>query len=102
MDKRDIVYAPRAERDLLKLSKKDALSVLDDIEILEHPPWPHNKVKKLKGTDYWEIKSGDFRAIFFQQGREAVVLRVINRRDLEKAIQRIDVKALLKWMRERE
>ena len=100
MDKRKIVYAPRAQRDLLKLSNQQALQILDDLEILETPPWPPGKVKKLRGQDYWEIKTKDFRTIFWPRGKTVVILRIINRRDLAKAMERIDVHALKKWLRE--
>ena len=102
MDKRKIVYAPRAQRDLLKLSNQQALQILDDLEILETPPWPPGKVKKLRGQDYWEIKTGDFRTIFWPHGKTVVILRVINRRDLFKTIERIDIRALKKWLREQD
>ena len=100
MDKRTLIYAPRAQRDLMKLPKDQALAVLDDLEILCDPPWPAGKVKKLKGQDYWEIRTGDFRTIFLPVKKTVVILRVVNRRDLEAAIERIDVRALLKWLKE--
>jgi len=68
--------------------------------LLKTPPWPPGKVKKLRGRDYWEIKSGDFRAIFRPHKKTVIVLRIVNRRDLEKAIGRIDIRALLRWIRE--
>ena len=102
MDKRKIIYAPRAQRDLGKIEKDDALRILADIEILMNPPWPSGKVKKLRGVDYWEIKTGNYRTIFWTQKNTVVILRVVNRRDLEDAIERIDVRALLRWMRQRD
>ena len=90
MDKLELVYAPRAQRDLEGLEKRNALQILEDLELLENPPWPPGKVKKLRGQDYWEIKTGDFRTIFWPKGKKVVVLRVVNRRDLLSAIDRID------------
>ena len=101
MDRRRLVYAPRAERDLLALQKRFARQVLEDLEILQSPPWPPGKVKKLRGYDFWEIKTGDFRTIFWPTGKDVVILRVVNRRDLEKAVGRIDVRTLVRWLRER-
>lgn len=100
MDKRLLIYAPRAQRDLEELEQRNALRILDDLEILVTPPWPPGKVKKLRGHDYWEIKTGDFRAIFRPQGKTVVVLRVINRRDLGKAIDRINMRALREWLQQ--
>lgn len=102
MDRRELVYAPRAQRDLQKLEKRDALQVLEDLELLEAPPWPLGKVKKLRGPDVWEIKTGDFRTLFWPYASKVVILRVVNRRDLERAMERIDVRTLVQWLRQRE
>jgi len=98
VDKLKLVYAPRAQRDLMRLPKRNALQVLEDLELLETRPWPAGKVKKLRGLDCLEIKTGDFRTIFLPQKDRAVILRVVNRRDLEQAIDRIDVSALKQWL----
>ncbi len=97
MDKRPLVYAPRAQRDLQELEKRNALQILADLELLESPPWPPGKVKKLRGQEFWEIKTGDFRTLFWPHGKKVVILRVVNRRDLEDAIDRIDVRVLVRW-----
>ena len=98
MAKYRLVYAPKAERDIRKIQKRFALQILEDIEILENSPWPHGKVKKLRDRDYWEIKTGDFRTIFWPHGKTVVILRVVNRRDLEKTIRRINFHAILLWL----
>lgn len=100
MHRRRLVYAPRAQRDLLGLQKKFARQVLSDLEILETPPWPGGKVKPLRGSDFREIKTGDFRTIFWPHGKDVVILRIVNRRDLDKAIGRINITALVHWLRE--
>ena len=102
MDSRELLYAPKAQRDLRRLEKRYALQILEDLELLETPPWPPGKVKKLRGQDFWEIKTGDFRTIFWPQGKKVVILRVVNRRDLDAAINRIDIRALIRWMREHQ
>ena len=99
MDERELVYAPRAERDLLGIPARDALRVLKDLELLRTPPWPPSKVKKLRGTDFWEEKTGDYRTIFWPQRSKVVILRVLNRRDLEQTLVRIDMRALVTWLR---
>ncbi len=100
MHKRPLVYAPRAQRNLQELEKRYALEILADLELLESPPWPPGKVKKLRGQEFWEIKTGDFRTLFWPHGKKVVILRVVNRRDLEGAIDRIDVRTLVRWFRE--
>ena len=56
-------------------------------------------MKKIRGQDHWELKTGDFRTIFWPRGKKVVVLRIVNRRDLERTIGRIDVRDLLRWLR---
>lgn len=101
MDERTLAYAPRAQRDLEALPKRDALRVLEDLELLQSPPWPPPKVKPLRGHPFWEIKTGDFRTIFWPTGRKVVILRVVNRRDLERTLGGLDPRALTRWLVER-
>ena len=81
------------------MEKGDAIRVLDDLELLETPPWPPGKVKKLRGHEFWEIKTGDFRTLFWPRGDKVVIVRIANRRDLEKTLGRIDLRALVAWLR---
>ena len=99
-DRRRLIYAPRAQRDLLGLPKRFARQILEDLEILASPPWPAGKVKGLRGCDFWEIKTGEYRTIFWPHRKDVVVLRVVNRRDLEKAIGRINVGTLVAWLQQ--
>jgi mRNA-degrading endonuclease RelE of RelBE toxin-antitoxin system len=101
VSERDLIYAPRAQRDLVAMPKRSALRILGDLELLQTPPWPPGKVKKLHGHDFWEIKTGDFRTIFWPQGRQIVILRVVNRRELQRTLGRIDIRALVEWLRQR-
>jgi len=102
VDKRKIIYAPKAQRDILKLEKRFAAQILEDLEILQTPPWPPGKVKKLRGQDFWEIKTGSFRTIFWPRGKKVIILRIVNRRDLENSIDRIDARTIIQWLREQE
>lgn len=90
---------PRALRDLEQLQERHARLILEDLEILRIRPWPPAKVKKLHGTELWEIKTGDYRTLFLPQGRRAVVVRVLNRRDLERTVGRIDPAYVFDWLR---
>ncbi len=101
-DRRRLVYAPTAQRDLRSMEKRFARQILEDLAILESPPWPPGKVKKLHGCDFWELKCGDFRAVFWPRGKEVAALRIVNRRDPRKAIGRIDRRAVERWFEERE
>ena len=98
MIKWEIVYAPRSQRDLDAVEKRFALQILRDHDLLKLSPWPLSKVKRLRGVKLWEIKTGDFRSLFVTDRQKVVILRVINRRDLERVVGRIDVEALLTWI----
>lgn len=97
----ELLYAPRAQKDIRKLPSREARQILDDLEKIRVPQreWPSTQVKKLHGHPYWEIKTGDFRSIFILQRRKIVVLRVVNRRDLDREIKRIDLRWLVDWLR---
>ena len=98
MDKRTVKFAPRAERDWLKLPRRDAERILADLEILESPPWPAGKIKPLRGCSYWEIKTGDYRSLFLPVGKEVIILRVVHRRDLERTVKQISPAAVTLWL----
>ncbi len=100
-DRRELVYYPRAQRDLEALEKRFARRILDALLILGSPPWPPGKVKKLHGCDFWELKCGDFRAMFLPRGKKVILVRVVNRRDLGKALGGIDRRAVDRWLKER-
>ena len=102
MGKYSVIIAPRAQRDLRKLPKKAALTVAHDLKILEKAKWPPGKVKKLRDVGFWELKTGDYRAFFVLEGSKVVVLRVVNRRDLFRAIKHINPAEAVRWLRERQ
>lgn len=96
-----LVYSPRAQRDFQKLPTKEVNRILDDLDKLAaaQKDWPMNQVKKLRGHPYWEMKTGDFRSIFLLQRQKVVVLRIVNRRELEREIKRIDWRWLTEWLK---
>ncbi|MBI2264682.1 MAG: type II toxin-antitoxin system RelE/ParE family toxin [Armatimonadetes bacterium] len=94
----ELIYAPRAQEDLLKLPVSVAAQILDNLELLITPPWPPGKVKKLKGQRFWEIRTGDYRTLFIPEKDKVVILRIINRRDLIKTIKLINIRALKDWL----
>jgi mRNA-degrading endonuclease RelE of RelBE toxin-antitoxin system len=101
VDRRTVILAPKAQRDLSGLPRRDAEIVVKDLELLQAPPWSPGKVRKLRGLDYREIKTGDYRSIFLQEGKKVIVLRIINRRDLFRTIKHIDITAIVRWLKEK-
>ncbi len=102
MRRRSIILTPRARRELFGLEDRFARQVADDLGLLESSPWRPGKVKKLHGYRFWEMKSGDFRAIFVIRGEDVIVARIVNRRDLRRTIGAIDLGALVRWARRRD
>ena len=101
MESVKLVYAPRAQRDLLEFPRKIADQIIHDHDLLKTQPWPSTKIKKLSGPPYWEIKTGDYRSLFVFESHTVVFLRIVNRKDLERAVRRIDLKALRLWLRDK-
>ena len=89
MASRTILFSPRARKDLKALSRKEQEAVLSDIGSLAKraglpaPP----KVRKLKGlTDMHRLRTGDHRTIFRLAPEGMLILRVVPRKELERAL----------------
>jgi mRNA-degrading endonuclease RelE of RelBE toxin-antitoxin system len=72
----DLIYAPRAQRDLVELPRKNAEQIINDHDLLKTPPWPTTKVKKIKGHPY--CKTGDYRSLFVIEQGSVVFLRIVS------------------------
>lgn len=96
-----VLFFPKALHDLERLEPRFSRQILADVRLLEHFPWPPGKVKKLHALQLWELKTGDFRTLLVPQHNRVVVARVVNRRELEKAVRRIDPAVVLAWLRAR-
>jgi mRNA interferase RelE/StbE len=63
MPKYAVEIIPKAEKEFLKLSERLKDSISRKILALEDNPRPFGS-KKLKETDYYRIRFGDFRVIY--------------------------------------
>ncbi len=85
--------APRAERELLGLGRQYRKQMTPVLYALTEEPWPKTlNVRPLAGTSGWyRLRVGNYRALFKPQdhGGERVILvaRIVDRRDLERAIK---------------
>ena len=72
-----------------KLSEKDRRVVITALESLEREPRPRG-VEKIRGTELWRIRKGDYRAIYYIDDREQTitVVRIGHHRDVYHSIQR--------------
>ena len=83
-----VEIAPRAFRDLGRLPSVAKRQILEDFSVLETTPWPGPpKIKKLKGYELYRLKTGPYRSIFEDRGKTVVILRVIDRKDLERLLR---------------
>jgi mRNA interferase RelE/StbE len=86
---RRVELAPAAQRQLQKLPPGDAARLRGPILALAIDPYPPG-VAKVVGTDFWRLRVGDLRVIYFVDDPErlVVVLRVARRS--ESAYRRIE------------
>ena len=72
-----------AQRGLERLPKSDFQSVSEAIADLAGTPRPRG-IEKVRGTDLWRIRQGDYRIVFEISDREQLVtvVRVGHRREI--------------------
>ncbi len=77
----------RVRQSLDKLPEKDRRVVITALESLEQEPRPRG-VEKIRGTELWRIRKGDYRAIYYIDDREQTitVVRIGHRRDVYRGI----------------
>ncbi|MBI5560890.1 MAG: type II toxin-antitoxin system RelE/ParE family toxin [Deltaproteobacteria bacterium] len=66
--------------------------IISDVRKLGHNPLPGgNNIKKLKGFNppLYRLRSGDYRVLYRVAGQLVTVMRVINRKELERTIKKI-------------
>jgi len=87
-----VVLSPAAARDLDALDVQRRSQVVRDLEAFaQAPQWEPPAVKRLKGylPPLHRLRSGDFRVLFRLERSEMRVYRVIDRKNLERALKRI-------------
>jgi len=63
MKEYDVIYYSRAEKDLSMINKKEAKVIFQKISQLKQDPHPQMSIK-LKGNEYYRLRSGNYRAIY--------------------------------------
>lgn len=92
MEQWDVQFSPRAIKDLHSLPKNIQKNISDDLESISHvtSPISSTNVKKTKTqNNYYRYRSGDYRVIFKIINHNIQVLRIINRKDLEKILSQL-------------
>ena len=74
-----------------EISKKKIIASIQKLSTAPFSPVPH--IKKLKGfkPPIYRIRSGDFRVLYRVQDKTITVLRVIDRKDLERIVKRLNL-----------
>ena len=77
----------RVQQSFDKLSEKDRRVVITALESLEQEPRPRG-VEKIRGTELWRIRKGDYRVIYCinDQEQTIAVVRIGHRRDVYRGI----------------
>jgi mRNA interferase RelE/StbE len=81
----NIVYKKSVHRDLRKLSKVEAVRILDQIEeaLIKKPE--SNPVLKGQFAGLRKFRVGDYRVIYALLGDDILILRISHRRDVYKS-----------------
>ena len=82
----------KAVADLDRLPTVDRDDVTDDLGTLaERPIGAPPRVKRLKGRGHplYRLRSGDYRVLYRIDEAVVTVMRVINRRDLERTLRQL-------------
>jgi mRNA interferase RelE/StbE len=94
LDKFDIQLTYSAIDDLESIPELLKKKIIASIKKLSSNPFPPSpNIKKLKGfkPPFYRIRSGDFRILYGVQDRTIIILRVIDRKDLERVIKKLSL-----------
>ena len=88
-----ILLTDHAISDLEEIAQEAKSQVLDDIKSLGPSPFPHgSRIKRLKRfhVPVYRLRSGAYRILYIIR-EEIIVLRVIDRKLLDRAIKRLKI-----------
>lgn len=84
-----ISYSKEALRALTRMSSVDARRIVAKVEqYAEEPLSLASNVKKLQGVDYFRLRVGDWRVIFSESGVVIDVIRIAQRGEVYRGIDR--------------
>lgn len=83
MNKYSIEIVPKAEKEFLKLPESVRMKIHKKILSLENNPRPFD-CKKLKETEYYRLRSGDYRAVYSIDDNDKIVkvLSIAHRKEV--------------------
>ena len=92
MNKFEVILTAHAIGDLRGLPKEYHAQLHQDLKTLPLNPFPQGStIKRLKGfrPPVYRFRSGDYRVLYFIRGSKIIILRVIDRKTLEREIKRL-------------
>ncbi len=92
MEKFSIQITRSAVDDLDSIPNELRKNILPDIKNLSSNPFPsESSIKKLKGfkPPLYRLRSGDFGILYRIRSHSITIMRVINRKELERVIKRL-------------
>jgi mRNA-degrading endonuclease RelE of RelBE toxin-antitoxin system len=92
MNKFQIILTEHAVMDLKEIPEGLRGHIHFDLNTLESDPFPSGiRIKRLKSfhLPVYRLRSGDFRVLYHIQGNRVTILRVINRKLLDRVIRRL-------------
>ena len=92
MNKFQVNLTEHATDDLKDISKEVRGKIHQDLKVLESAHFPSGThVKRLRGfrPPVYRLRSGDFRVLYHIQGNTVTILRVIDRKLLERLLRRL-------------
>jgi mRNA interferase RelE/StbE len=94
MNRFQVVLTEHAIADLEEISKEVREKVQRDLKNLQTSPLPSGtQIKRLKGfrPPIYRLRSGNFRVLYRIREGEVTILRVIDRKILERIIKRLNL-----------
>jgi len=94
MNKFQILLTEHAISDLHGLPKEYHDQIHQDLKILPGNPFSQGStIKRLKGfrPPVYRLRSGDYRVLYSIRGSKIIILRVIDRKTLEREIKRLNL-----------
>jgi mRNA-degrading endonuclease RelE of RelBE toxin-antitoxin system len=94
MNKFNVVLTEHAVADLKGITKDLRQKIHQDLMVLERNPFPSgNFIKRLKGfrPPVFRMPSGDYRIMYHIEGEVVTVLRLIDRKELDRVIKRLKI-----------
>lgn len=84
-----VKISPHAFRDLKSFPKNEVAIIIEEIKLLYNQLWPRPpKIKKLKTTGFYELRSGNYRIIFYKKGHQEIeIARIVQRKELERILK---------------